>query len=344
MPDVVALGDINVDIIAHFAGYPSKGGDALASSTEIHCGGSAANAAIALALLGVSTGLIARVGADSWALKALDCLKAAGVDDGGLQHDPAAMTGLMYVIVTPDGDRTILGYRGANVLTEPNQIREDYIAGARLFHLSGYALLSEPQRSAALLALEMACRHKLAIALDPGMTVSQAALDEMHALLPTIDILLPNLDEAQKLTGQTAPEACVRALLARGSRVVALKLGQDGCLLGSEAGLVRVQGFQIEPRDTTGAGDSFAAGFIAGILGGLSRHGAAVLGNALGAIAATRVGAGTAAVERQEVLALLQQQRQPAGGGHDPDAIGQALDLISTRIAEQERRGEQRWK
>jgi ribokinase len=335
MPDVVALGDINVDIIGRFGAYPSKGGDALADSTETHCGGSAANAAIALARLGVSTGLIARLGSDSWALKAFHCLESAGVDPGGLQRDPGAATGLMYVVVTPDGDRTILGYRGANVLTEPNEISEDYIAGARLFHLSGYALLADPQRSAALLALEMAARHKLTISLDPGLTVSQAALDEMHALLPMIDILLPNLDEAQKLSGQTAADACVEALLARGSEMVALKLGQDGCLVGSRAGLERVPGFHIEPRDSTGCGDSFAAGLIAGILGGLSRRGAAVLGNALGAITAGRVGA--APVERHDVQALLREQAWPADEG-----IDQVLDLMATgKIAEQKGAGKQ---
>ena len=70
MPDVVALGDLNVDIIAHFDSYPHKGEDALAGATEIHCGGSAANTAMALAGMGISTSLISRVGPDSWALKA----------------------------------------------------------------------------------------------------------------------------------------------------------------------------------------------------------------------------------------------------------------------------------
>ena len=66
------------------------------------------------------------------------------------------MTGLMYFVVTPDGERTILGHRGANALTDPEPVREDEIQAARLLHLSGYALLAEPQRSAALRALEMA--------------------------------------------------------------------------------------------------------------------------------------------------------------------------------------------
>ena len=179
MSDVVALGDVNVDIIAHFDSYPDKGQDALAYSTEFHCGGSAANTAIALARMGLDVVLISRVGPDSLALKALNSLSEAGVTPTGLQRDPAAMTGLMYVVVTPDGERTILGHRGANALTDPQQVREEDIRDARLFHLSGYALLTEPQRSAALLALEMACRHGLLVTLDPGMTVSEAALDEI---------------------------------------------------------------------------------------------------------------------------------------------------------------------
>jgi ribokinase len=344
MPDVVALGDLNVDIIAHFGNFPSKGGDALALSTELHCGGSAANAAIGLARLGVTVGLIARIGPDSWALKALHSLQTAGVDAGGLQRDPAAMTGLMYVVVTPDGDRTILGYRGANALTDPNQIREEYIQGARAFHLSGYALLTEPQRSAALLTLEMACRHGLMVTLDPGVSISQVALDEMHALLPVVNILLPNLSEAQKLTKMTVPEDCAQALLGKGCQAVALKLGRDGCLVGNREGLRRVPGLVIQARDSTGAGDGFAAGFIAGRLAGLSLHSAAILGNALGAMTAARVGASMEMMEGRDVLALLQSYGQQEAQSEHLAAIQQAIDLISTRFAEREEEKKPWWK
>jgi len=344
MPDVVALGDLNVDIIAHFPTFPSKGGDALAYSTELHCGGSAANAAIALARLGVPVGLIARVGPDSWALKALHSLQTAGVDAGGLQRDPAAMTGLMYVVVTPDGERTILGYRGANALTDPNQISEEYVQGARLFHLSGYALLAEPQRSAALLTLEMACRHGLVVTLDPGLSISQTALDEMHALLPVVNILLPNLSEAQKLAKMTAPEDCAETLLGKGCQAVALKLGQEGCLIGSREGLRRVPSLAVQTRDSTGAGDGFAAGFIAGHLAELSLHGAAILGNALGAMAAARVGASMEALEGHDVLAFLRDYSQQETHGEHRGAIQEAIGLISTRFTEQEEEKKPWWK
>jgi ribokinase len=344
MPDVVALGDINVDVIAHFDSYPAEGQDALASATDLHCGGSAANTAVALACMGFEVSLIARLGTDALGTKALDCLNDAGVISTSLQYDPAVMTGLMYVVVTPGGERTMLGHRGANVFTDPNQIREQDILNARVFHLSGYALLTDPQRSAALLALEMACRHGLAVALDPGMSVPRAALDEMHALLPLVDIFLPNLAEARHLTGLTTAEECTQAILGAGVRAVALKLGRAGCLIGNEEGLAHVPGFAVEAQDTTGAGDHFAAGIIASLLGGLDWYSAAVLGNALGAMAAARVGAGISAPRAQEVLALLADPCQRAGHGERLAAFQRVADYVEKLATKPEDGGRSWWK
>jgi ribokinase len=294
--------------------------------------------------MGLDVMLISRVGPDSLALKALNSLNEAGVMPGGLQRDPAAMTGLMYVVVTPDGERTILGHRGANVLTDPNRIREEDVRDARLFHLSGYALLTEPQRSAALLALEMACRHGLLVTLDPGMSVPQAALDEMRALLPVVDIFLPSLSEAQQLTGAESPQDCFRTLTAAGVRAVALKLGRYGSLVGDKQGFRYVPGFTVEARDTTGAGDLYAAGIIAGALGGLDQRGAAILGNAMGAMAAARVGAGTSVPKARDVLALLRDPRQVSGRGERVEAIRQVIDFVMALATEPEKEGKPWWK
>lgn len=305
MPDVFVLGDANVDIVARFAEYPAKGQDALASWTVMHCGGSAANTAMALAQMGTSTSLVARVGADVWADRIRDCLEQAGVHCGGLQSDPVAMTGLMYIVVTPDGERTMLGHRGANVFADAKEIDEGELAAARLLHLSGYALLRDPQRSAALHALALARRHGLAVTLDPGMAVPHQALEQVRALLPTVDILMPSLAEARQLTGQTDPHACARNLLRAGVRAVALKLGEEGCLLASGKDLLSVPGLPVETQDSTGAGDSYNAGLILGFLGGLGWPSAAVLGNALGAMAAARAGAGTMDLRPGDVVELL---------------------------------------
>jgi len=190
----------------------------------------------------------------------------------------------------------------------------------------------------------MACRHGLMVTLDPGLSVSQAALDEMHALLPVVNVLLPSLNEAQKLARMAAPEDCARVLLDKGCQVVALKLGRDGCLVGSREGLRRVPGLAVRARDSTGAGDGFAAGFITGRLAGLSLHSAAILGNAIGAMAAARVGASMETMEGRDVLAFLQSYGQQEEHNEHLEAIQQALDLISTRFTEQEEEKRPWWK
>ena len=329
MPDVVALGDVNVDIIADFATYPAKGEEALASWTEMHCGGSAANTAMALARMGISTSLVARVGPDAWADSICACLDQVGVGRGGVQRDPAVMTGLMHVVVTPDSERTMLGHRGANVYLDPNQIDEPELAGARLLHLSGYALLSDPQRSAALRALEIACRYGLTVSLDPGMAAPHQALGEIRGLLPHVDILLPSLAEARQLTGQAEPEACAQSLLRAGIRAAVVKLGAQGCLVAAGEDLLRVPGLAVEARDSTGAGDSFNAGLIVGFLGGLGWPGAAMLGNALGALAAARTGAGTVGLKPRDAVALLQEHTAAMDGQGLGQAIGQALEFLA---------------
>lgn len=306
MPQVIAFGDINIDVIACFPSYPTLGGDALATAAEMHCGGSSANMAVILSHLGIDVGLIGRLGADPWGERALTCLREAGVDLRGVQRDPTELTGMMYIVVTPDGERTMLGHRGANARTDPREVDAEYLQTARWFHLSGYALLQEPQRSAALVAVEWALQHGLQISLDPGVAVSHRAVEEMRALLPAVAWVLPNLAEAQALTEETAPRACAARLLELGAGAVALKLGAEGCLVTADEAWFRLPGFGVPARDSTGAGDAFAAGLIGGLVGGLAWRPSTLLGSAVGALVTSHMGASTTAPTRSEVSAFLQ--------------------------------------
>lgn len=308
MPQVVTLGDINVDLIAHIPRYPRKGDDGLAERLTAHSGGSAANTAIVLARFGVPAGIVGRVGDDPLARYALADLEAAGMDLSQLQRDPEAMTGLMFIAVTPDGERTMLGYRGANPGTDPALLDEGAIAGAQMLHVSGYALLERPQREAALKAMEVAHRAGVAVTLDVGVEAATRMADEVRALLPRIQMIFPNAMEAERLTGQGEAEGAVEALLGYGVQVVGLKLGPRGCVIGSEAGAFAVPAFAVQVVDTTGAGDAFDAGLILGVLSELSLRGSALLANALGALTTTVEGAGGALPGPQATLAFLQRR------------------------------------
>jgi ribokinase len=312
--DVVTLGDVNIDVIAHFREFPVVRQDALAVAVEVHCGGSAANTALGLARFGLRVGLIGRVGRDPWGAIARRELREAGVRVVGLQSDPSETTGLIYIIVTPEGERTMLSHRGANTLTDPERVRERHTSRARLFHLSGYALLVNPQRSAALRAWDMAARRGLTMCLDPGLAPS--ASPELRALLPRTHVLLPTLDEAQTLTGEGSPDRCVRALLDLGAGTIALKLGSAGCLVASKSMMVHVPAFPVEACDTTGAGDAFNAGLLAALLEGLDLYAAAVVANACGALAVRQIGAGTRSMHPAAALGLLCDDLDPRFARH----------------------------
>lgn len=322
MPDrteIVILGDVNVDLLARFPAYPREGEDGLATAMDLHCGGSAANTARALARLGLGVRLISRVGSDPWADIVLRSLAEAGVALDGVQRDAEAMTGLIYIVVTPGGERTMLSCRGANTATDPGALSEADFRGARLLHLSGYALLAEPQRSAARRAVDLASAAGLAISLDPGLAA--ASSDELRALLPRIDLLLPTLAEAQATTGLATAEECARALQGGGGRTVAIKLGRQGSLTCCPEGLFRTPGCAVEAQDSTGAGDAFDAGFLAARLGGLDCRAAAAAANALGALAAAQVGAGTEALSGPAAAALLDR--------HGTAAAAQAAEFLA---------------
>lgn len=306
MPQVVTLGDINIDVIAHIPGYPQKGGEGLAEQGHIYCGGSAANTAIVLARFGVEVGIIGRVGEDVLALLALAALAEAGVDGRSIQRDPQITTGIMLVAVTPDGERTMFGCRGANVRTDPALLEEDYIVQAGLFHLSGYSLLASPQRDAALRALEVAQEAGLTVTADLGLEAVMRVTDRAKAILPKVDMLFPSQPEAEYLTGRRDIEGAIEALLDYGVGLVALKLGKRGCAVGSVEGMFTVPGFAVPTVDTTGAGDSFDAGLILGRLEGWGWRESALLADALGALTATVEGAGTSLAEREEVRAFLE--------------------------------------
>jgi ribokinase len=310
----------------------------VARHAQIYSGGSAANTALVLARCGVEVGLIARVGRDALAAQTLVELSEAGVDGRQIQYDPELTSGIMFVAVTPDGERTMLGYRGANVRLDPALIAGEEISRARVLHVSGYALLESPQRDAALKAIEIARRSGVRVSLDLGVEAAQNQAERIHTLLPGVSWIFPNQMEAESLVGHVDGSRAVRRFLDYGLEAVVLKLGEMGCVIGSEDGVFAVPAFDVEVRDTTGAGDSFDAGFIAARLNGLSWRASGLLANALGGLAAAVMGAGESLPRLEAVRRLLEEQGSRKLWQRWQDEIRAVQALIaSTMLAEQSR-------
>jgi ribokinase len=305
-PKVIALGDINLDMIAHIPCYPQPGGDGIARTLLTRSGGSATNTARALARCGIATGLISRTGNDVFARECLAELCMVGVDVSLVQRDPTVPSGMMFIVVTPDGQRTMFGYRGANACTDPDALDADAIRAGRWLHISGYALLESPQAKAALRALSIAHDAGLAISLDLGLEIVLRKPDLVRTLFPYVDVLFPNEDELGALVEADSLKKALLRLHQIGLPTIALKLGARGCMLSEGGEVLHVPAFSIVAVDSTGAGDAFAAGFIAGRFRGLSLRACGLWANAMGALAASVEGGESPG--RSDILPFLRER------------------------------------
>ena len=310
MPDVILLGDINIDIIAPLSSYPALGTEGqVVGSLEYHTGGSVVSTALGLANMGANVGIIGRVGSDTLAEQALTDLKNANIDTSQIQTDRSVSTGLIYIVVTPDGERTMFSSRGANVFTEVVDGFDMYFDNSRWFHFSGYSLLANPQQVTTLHGLERAREVHARVSLDPGPEPAMRVRQQLITLLPKIEIFFPNEQELMFLgNGKTFDDA-IKYLLANGAKAVVAKQGAEGCTIVTKQHHIALPAFEISVVDTTGAGDSFNTGVILGRMVGLSWQASGVLGNALGGLAAANKGTGTGAIDARDIAELITQDQ-----------------------------------
>jgi len=292
-PPVVVVGDVMVDVVAAAAAPLAH-----ASDTDARVrwtgGGAAANVAAWLAARDVPVALVARAGADVAGRGAVAELREAGVDVR-VAVDEARGTGTCVVVIGADGERTMLPDRGANLALAPEDVPADlFVPGAHL-HLSGYVLLHAGPRPAGLAALDHAHEAGMTISVDPASAAPLRACGAERVLgwIAGCDVLLPNLDEARVLSGEHDAEAAARTLLARAdAREVVVTLGAEGALWTDGVSLIRVAAPRGVPVvDTTGAGDAFAAGWLAARRDGAEVAEALEAACGLGARAVAGVGA-----------------------------------------------------
>ncbi len=286
---ISVLGDVAVDIVSALHAPLARGSDA-GASIRVTPGGSAANVAVWLARLGRPVTFIGRIGDDPFGRMLTDDLHDEGVTTA-LITDPQRPTGVIQVLVEPDGERTMVPDRGANAWWAASDVPEAVIAASTLLHVVGYVLLDEASQTGALHAMALARKHGVPISLDPSSHAPLRALgpDGFWSLVGDVDILLPNRHEARILTGQDDPEDALAALCAHATLAV-IKLDRDGCIARSardETPRVHIPAPAIAVANATGAGDAFNAAFLAAYTAGLGLEAACRRGVALGSYAVT---------------------------------------------------------
>jgi sugar/nucleoside kinase (ribokinase family) len=293
-PRVLVCGDVINDVLVETPAPLIEGQDNQAA-IRARPGGSAANQAAWMARLGLDVLFAGRVGARDAEFHRQE-LARSGVR-ALLAADESAATGSIVVLVGPDGERTMITDRGANLCLRPADVPAALLDGAVLLHLTGYSFFDPGPRKVAVGLIAEARRRGVPVTIDPGSAAFLAALASGAFLTWTkgAAVCFPNLDEAAVLTGAAggrgADPAAMAAFLTRYYHAAVVKLGADGALVavaGTQSARVAARSAVV--RDTTGAGDAFCAGFLASWLTGGSMTDAARAGAEAAAAAVSGLG------------------------------------------------------
>lgn len=286
-PRVLVIGDVMTDVVVRPEGPLAKGSDRRAA-IRFEPGGSAANQAAWLAAFGVAVDLVARVGAADFEAQTARLAEARVTPH--LAADPERPTGRLVALIDPDGERSFFTDRGANDGLAADDVPDALIAGAAAVHLSGYAFIAPSPRAAVRDVMRRAVGKPVSI--DPGSSAFLAEVGPERFLDWTrgAALFVPNADEAEVLTGSPDPETqCAR--LAALYPLVVVKRGPEGAIAAEGSRRWRVAAPRVAVLDATGAGDAFAAAFLAARLAGAEVEPALARAVAAGAEAVTRIGA-----------------------------------------------------
>lgn len=299
-PQIIVLGDVAVDRAVEVDALPNRGALALARSCERFAGGSAANVAVGLARLGHRVDFLGQIGDDENGRFLLNAFEREGVDTRGLVTLPGYETPACLVVLEDGGDHFIIVLprdHDVHRLHDPDLSR---LTEAAAIHI-GPSHTDVARRAAA-----QAREHGALVFYAPGGLARALGRAALQPVLKLVDGLFVSGSEAFALTDRPTPEEAARALLAAGPAVVVETTGVEGALVATDDALYRVPVVPVsDARDTTGAGDAFAAGFIAAYLRGFDWEVAGHIGSAVAALKIRHLGARTGLPTWDEALSAV---------------------------------------
>lgn len=289
--DIVVIGEINPDLVLTGNVVPSFGQvEKMVSDATLSIGSSSCIFAAGAARLGLRVAFIGKVGADEFGRFMREQLDSRQVDMHGLVVDPHIKTGLS-VILSQGSDRAILTYAGTIPELRYEEIDFEIVARARHLHIGSYYMLRNLRPSIPLL-LGRVRRMGLSTSLDTNYDPSER-WEGVREILEQVDVLLPNETELCAIAGEKNVDAASRKL-SRPGLTLAAKLGAQGGIARVDDRTVSAPALKLPVVDTTGAGDSFDAGFLYGYLQGWDLERSLALACVCGSLS-TRAAGGTPA-------------------------------------------------
>lgn len=299
--EIVAIGRANIDIEIHVDSMPEEGQHVISKNTAISFGGSAANFASQVALLGPKIGLVACIGNDHNGSIMIKHLSNIGVDISRVQTLQNHPTGLFILIRDSKGKKTVIAEHGANKFLDRLDRRifdDDYLLKTRTVHVAG----GFPNMIDTV--IEIATTEGLIFSFDPGRTSDNI---DFHRVLRSTDLLFVNQDELQRYCKISATENNLRTFAKSFPGIVILKQGSKGAIATDGFEYYHSDVFDVPVVDTLGAGDAFAAGFVTAWTRSENIEQALNFANAVAALTVTKMGAQEGQPTLDEVSRLIRK-------------------------------------
>lgn len=252
--DVIGLGACNIDFLQKVSRFAAPDDEVEIDDLYLSIGGSASNFTVGLSRLNVNAGIIARIGNDYFGNVVLNEFKKEGVNTKRLLKTDL-QTGKVFIAVEPGGERSMYTFIGANKKFKLQKEDISYIKSTKVLHIT--QMYKD--------VVDSASKHANTLSFSPGPILSAFGINKLEKIIQRTDILFLNEKEMNILTEEETKSGA-DILLDIGAKIVIVTCGKHGASLYSKKEIIHSPAREINVIDTTGAGDSFSAGFIAAFI------------------------------------------------------------------------------
>ena len=313
MFDVACVGNIVADVIVRTVdGLPPKGTLVYQDSISLYSGGCAMSSSVDLSILGAKSAIIAKIGGDSFGEFLKGVLIANNVDITGLKVSEQP-TSASVALIASDSERTFLHCPGANAYFTDEDVDWDVVAKSKIVFPAGMLIMPGFDGQPCANTLKKSKEMGKITMLDTAWDSTGQWMKKLEPSMPYIDFFMPSIEEAEKLSGETEHKKIADIFFDMGAGHVVLKLGKKGCYM-RESKASEGRSFptyaNVVPVCTTGAGDSFCAGFLYGLSRDYPLDECCRLGNAVGSHCVMQTGATAGIVPIERIREFMRENEE----------------------------------
>tara|TARA_B100000945_G_C20398139_1_gene605875 strand:+ start:309 stop:1316 length:1008 start_codon:yes stop_codon:yes gene_type:complete len=314
--DILVLGLAKHEIILNVSNFPTEGGQ---SNVDIHhishtAGGSGMNVAVAASRLGSQSALITSIGTGIYAQTVRNELLQSGVDTTFVKQIEGTEGSILIVLTQPDGDWTVMQSNAKSLKITSQQIPDRLVLSQyKIMHIDAYVYTNKDQRKIVESAITQARKANCIISIDTSVPITRDEPEYVLELFSKCDIIFLNDDESRNLNKIDTHQKPIETLQNLSADLVILKQGESGSTIISNHNYGNTPAFQVETKDTIGAGDNYAGAMLQKLCNRYSLYEASLWGSAAGSLACLGYGSLSYRYTEQDIQQLISTSKNTNG-------------------------------